>query len=133
MRHATRVMLNKAFTGMGIFSIGIMALAMAVLLVPIFRHGAQAYLFRGTVEYRKMMLNEFHRGDADALAAECAEVDRVRAPVYAMMNAYGNYLETLSGTKKREAAMSSPATGHISALTACSAAENTSLTSMKRL
>ena len=103
MRHATRVMLNKAFTGMGIFSIGIMALAMAVLLVPIFRHGAQAYVFRGTVEYRKMMLNEFHRGDVDALAAECAQADQVRAPIYAMMNAYEAYLNSLTGSKKREA------------------------------
>lgn len=101
MRHTTRVMLNRTFTGMGLFSIGIMTLAMAVLLLPILWRGAQAYVFRGTVEYRKMMRTEFHRGDAADLERECEETKQVRAPVYAMMTHYEAYLSTLSGADKR--------------------------------
>ena len=85
MRLNTRKLLDRSFSGLGIFSIVIMGLILLVILVPIFKRGAGAFVFKGTVEHRRLLLERFERGDAAELDAELADVREARRPVYEMM------------------------------------------------
>jgi ABC-type nitrate/sulfonate/bicarbonate transport system permease component len=68
MRLHTRKVLDRAFSGLGFFSIALMAAALIILLAPIFTRGAGAFVFRGTVEFRRVMAERFDRGDRAAVA-----------------------------------------------------------------
>ncbi len=87
MRRNTRNVVDKAFSGLGIVSILLMAAALVVILLPILVNGAGAYVFRGTVEHRRVLLELFGRGDADRLQREWAAAEAARQPVYDMFTA----------------------------------------------
>lgn len=88
MELGTRRLVDRYFTAFGVASILLMAASLAVLLGPIVREGAGAYVFRGTIEFRRMIFEEFGRGDETALAAERARAAEARRPVYAMLEAF---------------------------------------------
>ncbi len=88
MRLSTRKLLDRSFSALGIFAILLMALALAFILIPIFSRGVGAFVFRGTIEYRKMDFALFGRGDEDALAAENALAEQARQPVYEKLAAF---------------------------------------------
>src|SRR5690554_6509601 len=88
MRLATRKLLDRSFSSIGIFAILMMALALLAILVPVFKRGAGAYVFRGTIEHRRIMLERFSRGDAMALKADLAAAAKARQPLYDAINAY---------------------------------------------
>ncbi len=96
-------MLDRALSGTGLFSILLMAAALLVLIVPIARRGIGAVFFEATVEHRKMMLEQFHRGDTAAVKAEIAATDKARAPVFAMLTNYEAQIESLPFAQKRKA------------------------------
>lgn len=83
MRVATRKLIDHSFTGLGVSSIVLMALALLVILAPIAVRGFGAFLFRGTVEYRRLMLDRFGRGRRQPIEAEVAQAAAARQPVYA--------------------------------------------------
>jgi len=62
MRLETRKLLDRSFSGLGLFSILIMAGALFVILVPIFKRGGEALFFKGTVEHRRLLLKKFEGG-----------------------------------------------------------------------
>lgn len=72
------------------------------VLTPIFVRGIGAYVFKGTVEYRHMMFDQFGRGDDEALKAELAAVAKARAPVYTAINAFEKELKEMPPKKRRE-------------------------------
>ena len=72
------------------------------VLTPIFVRGIGAYVFRGTVEYRHMMFDQFGRGDEEALRAELAAAAKAREPVYAAINAFENELKEMPSKRRRE-------------------------------
>ncbi len=82
MRLSTRKLLDRSFTGLGVVSIGLVALVLVVLLGPIVVRGVGAYVFRATVEHREVLWHEFEVGDPEALESEVAQVQAVRQPVY---------------------------------------------------
>ena len=82
MRPSTRKLVDRAFSGLGVVAILLMAASLVVILTPIVVKGVGAYVFRGTIEHRKVMYELFERGDAEALQAEIREVDAARKPVY---------------------------------------------------
>ncbi len=82
MRLQTRRMLDRAFSASGYLAIGIMAAALLILLAPIVSRGAGAFLFSGTVEYRRFLLDRFGRGDRAIVEAELAAARAAREPVY---------------------------------------------------
>lgn len=88
MNIGTRKLLDKAFSGMGIMTIILMAAALLVILVPLFSKGVGAIVFQGTVEHRRLLLEQFNRGDKKTLDSELAEVMKIRQPVYDMILAY---------------------------------------------
>jgi phosphate transport system permease protein len=83
-----RHILDKLFTSLAGLSVVLMAAALVVILGPIVWRGAGAVAFRGTVEFRRMQLGEFHRGDGGELAAEKARTDAARAHMYAAVDAF---------------------------------------------
>jgi phosphate transport system permease protein len=82
MRLATRKLIDRTFSGLGVSSIVLMALSLLVILAPIVVRGCGAFVFRGTVEYRRMMHDRFERGSLAAVEAETAVAKAARQPVY---------------------------------------------------
>jgi phosphate transport system permease protein len=104
MQLGTRKLIDRGVTGLGIGSIVLLAAALLVFLLPIVVGGLKAFVFRGTVEYRQLMLEKFGRGDVDAIDAQLAEAAAARRPVYEMLAAYKKELtgegESLAEAKK---------------------------------
>jgi phosphate transport system permease protein len=98
----SRRLLDWSFSALGVLSIVLMGAALLVLLVPIFFRGTGAFVFRGTVEYRRMNLGEFNRGDRNALAEELKETENARRPVYAALALFEQQLKE-SDRKTRRA------------------------------
>lgn len=103
MRLSTRKVLDGALSGLGIFSITIMAAALLVILAPMFRRGAGAFVFRGTVEHRRVLLNEFGTGNASKVNSDIAMAEKAREPVYRMLSEFEeNDLAAATGSVKRD-------------------------------
>ncbi len=94
----TRKVLDKAFSGFGLIAIAVMAMALVLILSPIIWRGSKAFVFKGTIEHRRVMLEQFDRGNPEAFSKEMKLVAEVRAPVYEMMAAYRQETETLAAS-----------------------------------
>jgi phosphate transport system permease protein len=102
MNLGTRKLLDRSFTALGIGSIVIMGLMLLAVLVPIVSNGIGALAFQGTVEHRKMLFKEFHRGDKAALQAEIAQSDASRRQIYAMLDTFDGELAKMDEAKQAE-------------------------------
>jgi len=89
MRIRRRQILNRAFTVLAVAAVALMAAALIVLLGPILVRGSRAVVFRGTVEFRRMILDEFGRGDPEAIRAELDQVAAAREPMYDLLSQFG--------------------------------------------
>ena len=102
MNMTTRRLLDRSFTGAGVFAIVLMAAALLVVLGPIFQRGFGAFWFQGTIEHRRFQLEHFSRGDADRMAAELDATRVARAPVYRMQTEFAAELEALPDARRQE-------------------------------
>lgn len=102
MRLATRRLLDRAFSSMGFIAIAIMAAAVLIVLVPIYRKGSGAFVFRATVEHRRLMVEKFDQGDPDALAVELAVVEAARKPAFDMLETFRKELEDMPSRARRQ-------------------------------
>lgn len=103
MRLSTRKLIDKSFSGLGVFAIILMAAALVVILLPIFTKGAGAFLFRATVEHRRLLLEKFNEGDRDRFEAEDGMARSARAPVYGMLNEFREEVDGFaSGAERRK-------------------------------
>jgi len=73
---------------MGLVAIAVMAMALVVILAPIISKGAGAFVFRGTIEHRKVMSNVWNRGNPEAMAEAIAQTDAARQPIYDMISTF---------------------------------------------
>lgn len=101
MRMSLRKFLDHAFTAGGYLAVTLMTLFLLLVLVPILVKGSGAYVFMGTVEYRRMMLGEFGRGDERKIAEEWAEVQQARRPVYDAMHAFEREMTGMSAVRRK--------------------------------
>ena len=101
MRLETRKLLDKAFSGLGLIAIAVMAIALLLILTPIIWRGSKAFIFKGTVEHRRVMIEQFNRGNADKFTKEVAQIAKARAPIYKMLE--GFELETEALVSEMEA------------------------------
>jgi phosphate transport system permease protein len=101
MHIKTRKVLDRTFTGVGAFSILLMGAVLVILLGPIIWRGSQAYIFKGTIEFRKMAYEEFQRGSTTELEKELAEVRSARAPVYRMIEEFDAQLDAMKARERR--------------------------------
>ncbi len=95
MNIGTRKILDRSFTAIGFGSIIVMALALMVVVVPILTNGLGAVFFTGTVEHRKLLHEEFQRGDTQDLSSEIASSERYRAKAYAILSDFEAELERM--------------------------------------
>lgn len=102
LRLGTRKLLDRSFTGMGVLSITLLTAALLILLAPMCIRGVGAYVFQGTVEFRRVLLEKFHRGDRDELQRELAATTAARQPVYAALAAFKKELEALPLAQRRK-------------------------------
>lgn len=98
----SRKILDGSLTWVSVLAIVLMTLALGVLLGPIFARGAGAFLFRATSEFRRFNLEQFNRGDAQAVAAETLAAAESRRPVYELLAAFEGELEELDAPRRRE-------------------------------
>ncbi|MCX5653200.1 MAG: hypothetical protein NTY65_00895, partial [Planctomycetota bacterium] len=80
-----RGLLDKAFTVLAGGAVLAIAMALVAVLGPMLWRGAGAVVFKDTVEFRRMQLSQFNRGDRVGVAVELGEVAEARKPVYAML------------------------------------------------
>lgn len=102
MRIETRKLLDKAFSGLGLMAIALMAVALVLILAPIIVRGSKAFVFRGTIEHRRVMLELFNRGDADDFNHESAMAAAARAPVYRMMEEFEAEMKAMERERRNE-------------------------------
>jgi phosphate transport system permease protein len=86
MRIETRRLLDRAFSSLGLIAIGLMALVLVVILTPIISKGSSAFVFRSTVEHRKLMFDHWNRGNPERVKQDEDKAAEARAPVYQMLS-----------------------------------------------
>ena len=101
-RNAARRRFDRFFTLCAYAAVAVMAFFLLLVVAPVFVNGAGAYVFRGTVEFRKMMLDQFGRGDATAVKAEAERAERARQPVYDALARFEAELEGRTGAEARQ-------------------------------
>lgn len=102
MQLTTRKWIDRIFTFSAYSAIGLMLFALVIVIGPIFVKGSQAYLFQGTIDHRRMMLNQFNRGDEPALEAEWSEVKQERKAIYDRLAAFESELDGMTSAKRKE-------------------------------
>ena len=102
MQLGTRKLIDRAFSGLGLGSIVLLAAAILVFLLPILIRGLGAFVFQGTVEYRQLTLEKFGRGNPSKIEAQRAEANEARRPVYEMLAAYEKELDDTQESLGRE-------------------------------
>ena len=102
MRLETRKVLDKAFSGLGIVAIAVMAAALLLILTPIIMRGSKAFVFKGTIEYRRVMLEQYDRGNPETFNREAAQVAAAREPVYTMLKDFEEEMKEMDRAKRRE-------------------------------
>lgn len=100
MNLGTRKLLDHSFTALGFSSIVIMGLALLVVLTPIVSKGIGALVFQGTIEHRKILLNEFQRGDTVAIGLQEAETNKYRKKAFAMLSAFDKELDQMEWSEQ---------------------------------
>jgi phosphate transport system permease protein len=103
MQLGTRKMLDRSFTGLGLLSVALLALAVVVLLTPIVAGGLKAFVFRATVEHRRLMFEHeaFGHGNRPAVEAEVAKAAAARQPLYDAIARFEQELPTFDLARRR--------------------------------
>jgi len=73
---------DRLFTSVGFLSVFCLAAILVIVLGPLLGYGREAFLFRATVEHRLFLLNQFQRGNADAVQSEFERCFAARKPIY---------------------------------------------------
>ena len=98
----TRKILDRSFTAVGVTSILLMAMALMIVIVPIFTGGIGAIFFKGTIEHRKLQYNEFGKGNPDVLQQQITESDSYRNKAYRILDAFESEMEGMEPAKKKK-------------------------------
>jgi len=102
MELRSRKVLDRAFSGLGVFSIVLLAASLLVILGPIFVRGCRAFVFQATVEHRRLTLEKFNRGNRAKIEADVAEANRARQPVFDMLARFEEELQSLEFTERQK-------------------------------
>lgn len=82
MRISSRLVINKFATSCTYASTALIFAVMMLVLLPMIRKAYKAVAFEGTVEYRKMQMALFHRGNHDKLLKEQILAQQARSFIY---------------------------------------------------
>jgi len=92
MKRETRHILDHSFSGLGFFSIFLLTASLVVVLGPIFARGISAFVFKGTVEFRRLNYEVFNRGNKNNIRDEIQQAAKYREPVYTMLKQFKRQL-----------------------------------------
>ncbi len=101
MQPGTRKLLDRSFSGVGLLAIAIMGATALLILTPIFRRGVGAYVFRGTVEHKRLLMDKFNQGPREEVSAEVETARRAREPIYTMLTAFKAELKEMPYGERR--------------------------------
>jgi len=79
---------DKSLTLVAYLAVVAMAGFLVWVMGPVFTKGAGAYVFKGTVEHRRVMHDWYGRGDSEKLGADIASANEARKPVYDAIAAF---------------------------------------------
>ena len=65
-----------------------MGLTLTVILIPIFSRGSKAFVFKATVEHRRLLMERFERGNRKDTEQEITKAHEVRKPIYTMIDSF---------------------------------------------
>ena len=102
MRLSTRKLLDRSFTACAVLAVALLTAFLLFVLTPIFVRGSGAYVFKGTVEYRRMMFDQFGRGNENNLKREIAAVSKIRQPVYQAITAFEKELDEMPRVRRKD-------------------------------
>ncbi|MFO8012280.1 MAG: phosphate ABC transporter permease PstA [Phycisphaerae bacterium] len=94
MNVSLRRLANRGFTGISVASVLLLAAALLVVLGPMLLEGGTAVFFDGTVEFRKVQLHRFGRGEPAAVEREAAAAAQAREPIYRILDAFERGIDT---------------------------------------
>jgi phosphate transport system permease protein len=99
MRMFLRIAADKAFTWLTGCSVAILCAVLVLVLGPMLWKGSHAIVFTGTVEFRKMQLSLYNRGDDVSLKAQQKQTDEARRSIYERIDTFKGSVdaETLCG------------------------------------
>ncbi len=89
-----RQWLNRLFTAAALLSVVFIVAALVGILLPMVWRGGSAVVFRGTVEFRKMQLEQLGRGDAQAVLPEWEQAARLREQAWDILDRFAAGLDT---------------------------------------
>ncbi len=101
MNLGSRKLFDRSLTGISVMAVFLMVLSLLVLLGPIFSRGLGAFFFRATCEHRRLVLEQFNRGNPDEIAAESRAVAAARLPVYEMLANFENELPGMEYARRQ--------------------------------
>tara|TARA_B100000963_G_C22600467_1_gene659985 strand:- start:75 stop:1421 length:1347 start_codon:yes stop_codon:yes gene_type:complete len=102
MNLRTRKLLDKSFSGLGLSSIALMGITLVLILAPIIWNGSKAYIFKGTIEHRKVMFDHFDRGNYDKLANEKSSINTARNFIYQSLDNFDEELKLMDSSERRK-------------------------------
>jgi phosphate transport system permease protein len=104
MKMFIRTAADKIFTWLTGGSVAIICIVLVLVLGPMLWKGSKAIVFTGTVEFRKMQLSLYDRGDEESLRVQRQQTDDARRFIYERIDTFktGVDAEVLCG-KAREA------------------------------
>ena len=102
MNLSTRKLLDKSFSSLGLSSIALMGITLVLILAPIIWNGSKAYIFKGTIEHRKVMFDHFDRGNFDKLAIEKGDVNTARNFIYQSLDNFDEELKLMDSSERRK-------------------------------
>jgi phosphate transport system permease protein len=91
-----RCILDKIFTIMTYLTALLIVILLLIVLSPMLWKGTSAVIFRETIEFRKMQLALFNRGNEAGLAAETAQTAALRQTVYETLDRFKSGIDTES-------------------------------------
>jgi phosphate transport system permease protein len=94
MNVGLRRLANRGFTGISVVSVLLLTSALVVVLGPMLLEGGTAVLFDATVEFRKVQLHRFGRGDPVAVEQEAAVAAEARKPIYEILDSFERGIDT---------------------------------------
>jgi len=94
MRLACRMILDKTFTVLTALSVLLISIILLVVLGPMIYRGSGAVIFRGTVEFRRMQMGLFKRGDPRTLDVEISQAQKIRDAVYRQIDEFRHGIDT---------------------------------------
>ena len=102
MERMARGLMDRSFTAAGLFSIVLLASVLVILIVPIAWGGMKAFIFQGTIEHRRMLLEQFRRGSEKKVLSEMAEAMAARKQAYDMLAAFERELADMDLAARRK-------------------------------